>query len=164
MPVSPYPSCREPTRYVMFTVVCGFDLSGKSRTRSPLGSRYSVMPSTLTPFTRDEPAFWVCATADDELSTTTPATAMSVRKAGEQDITTSGKGALRRLLGRSAQCKGYRVCPPGTRSDEGSALGGQKQILRCAQDDGSAISSRSAFGRVHVFRLFARALLRARRS
>src|SRR5690348_14424358 len=30
----------------MFTVVVGFDASGKSRTRSPLGSEYSVIPST----------------------------------------------------------------------------------------------------------------------
>ena len=38
MPVSPYPSCRDPTRYVMFTVICCLLWSGKSRKRSPLSS------------------------------------------------------------------------------------------------------------------------------
>src|SRR5436309_2621505 len=46
IPVSPYPSCRDPTRYVTFTVVVCFDESGKSSSRSPLARRYSVMPST----------------------------------------------------------------------------------------------------------------------
>ena len=34
----------------MFTVVVGFDGSGKSSTRSPLGSEYSVIPSTDATF------------------------------------------------------------------------------------------------------------------
>jgi hypothetical protein len=34
----------------MFTVIVGLDASGKSSTRSPLGSRYSVMPSTAATF------------------------------------------------------------------------------------------------------------------
>src|SRR5438045_8335318 len=37
---------REPTRYVMLTVTVGFEASGKSSALRPLGSRYSVMPST----------------------------------------------------------------------------------------------------------------------
>ena len=46
IPVSPYPSCRDPTMYVTFTVTVGFDWSGKRSTRSPFGRRYSVIPST----------------------------------------------------------------------------------------------------------------------
>src|SRR5580765_847809 len=49
MPVSPYPSLRDPTRYVMLTVMVGFDGSGNSRNRRPLGRLYSVMPSTVGP-------------------------------------------------------------------------------------------------------------------
>ena len=51
MPDSPYPSWRLPTSTVMFTVTVGRDASGKSSTRAPLSSRYSVTPSieaTLT--------------------------------------------------------------------------------------------------------------------
>ena len=47
MPVSPWFSCRLPTRTVRFTVVVGFESSGASSTCSPLGRAYSVMPSTL---------------------------------------------------------------------------------------------------------------------
>ncbi|CFN62825.1 Uncharacterised protein [Bordetella pertussis] len=36
---------RDPTRYVMLTVVVGLDASGASSTRRPLARRYSVMPS-----------------------------------------------------------------------------------------------------------------------
>ena len=35
--------------YVMLTVMVGFDGSGNSRNRRPLGRLYSVMPSTLGP-------------------------------------------------------------------------------------------------------------------
>src|SRR5690242_3700516 len=35
----------------MFTVIVGFDASGKSSTLSPLGRRYSVIPSTVVTFT-----------------------------------------------------------------------------------------------------------------
>src|SRR5438132_9251268 len=50
MPASPYPSCREPTRTVMLTVIVGREASGKRRTRAPLPNRYSVTPSTLAIF------------------------------------------------------------------------------------------------------------------
>src|SRR5512135_1023410 len=46
IPVSPYSSFREPTRYVTLTVAVGFVGSGKRRTWRPFGSRYSVIPST----------------------------------------------------------------------------------------------------------------------
>ncbi|MFO0890523.1 MAG: hypothetical protein U0790_15445 [Isosphaeraceae bacterium] len=46
MPVSPYPSWRDPTKIVRLTVTLGLDASGKRSTRRPLGSRYSVIPST----------------------------------------------------------------------------------------------------------------------
>ena len=35
----------------MFTVTVGFDTSGKSSTLRPLARRYSVIPSTVAPFT-----------------------------------------------------------------------------------------------------------------
>src|SRR5438445_8962883 len=41
---------RDPTRYVVFTVVVGLESSGANSTRSPLPSAYSVMPSTLVTF------------------------------------------------------------------------------------------------------------------
>src|ERR1035437_9564891 len=50
IPVSPYPSFREPTRYVILTVTLGLDASGNSRKCSPLESEYSVMPSTEVTF------------------------------------------------------------------------------------------------------------------
>ena len=48
MPASPYPSCREPTRIVRFTVTVDRDWSGTNNARKPLGKAYSVIPSTLT--------------------------------------------------------------------------------------------------------------------
>ena len=46
MPVSPAPSWREPTRYVMFTVTVDCVGSANNSTRSPLSSTYSSMPSS----------------------------------------------------------------------------------------------------------------------
>jgi hypothetical protein len=48
IPASPYPSCREPTKTVRFTVTVGFDESGYNSTCRPLSSRYSVIPSIVT--------------------------------------------------------------------------------------------------------------------
>src|SRR5436190_10469415 len=47
MPVSPYPSWREPTSTVRLTVTFDWELSGKSNARRPLSNWYSVMPSTV---------------------------------------------------------------------------------------------------------------------
>src|SRR5262249_46516343 len=50
MPVSPYPSWREPTSTVMLTVTVGLVASGNSSTRAPVARRYSVTPSTVATF------------------------------------------------------------------------------------------------------------------
>src|SRR3954465_13118718 len=50
MPVSPYPSCREPTSTVMLTVTLDCELSGNRRSLKPLLNWYSVIPSTDATF------------------------------------------------------------------------------------------------------------------
>src|SRR5436853_7706152 len=50
MPVSPYPSWRDPTKTVMLTVTVDEEGSGKRRSRAPFLSVYSVIPSTVATF------------------------------------------------------------------------------------------------------------------
>ena len=47
MPVSPYPSMRDPTKMVMLTVRVDAAVSGKRSRRRRLASGYSVIPSTV---------------------------------------------------------------------------------------------------------------------
>src|SRR5690606_8365298 len=62
-----YALSAEPTRYVTLTVIVAFDGAGKSSTRKPLSSRYSVMPSTEV--TRVTPSDGrTCAKAHDSAS------------------------------------------------------------------------------------------------
>src|SRR6185369_4613411 len=68
-PDSPYPSCREPTRYTTFTVMVLLPESGNSRMRSPLGYVYSVIPAIDGPFCT--PVGSVCAESDSVNITTT---------------------------------------------------------------------------------------------
>ena len=70
MPVSPYPSCREPTRTVRLTVTLGLETSGTSRTTSPLSSRYSLIPSTERTFFAAPPS---SAITKDPRTSKTPA-------------------------------------------------------------------------------------------
>jgi len=82
MPVSPYPSCLDPTKIVMLTVTFGCDTSGINRTRRPFASRYSVMPSTVVTFVTPAGG---CAKAGKADATRTTREARKTRQTGRRD-------------------------------------------------------------------------------